>query len=595
MFDKKTIYQFFDIITNVHQTKSLICLLGIMILVAILEVCGIGCILPVIHVVLSKENPYLIVGGIRIGAELILFGTLGIFLLKNSLMVLIAFFQTRLLQKIRHLIGLRLFHTYLSMPYLLYLDKHPSRLIILCFGEANVFASSYAPALCLLVSEIFIVCTIFSMLAIVSPVVTFMGGGLLICITYIFSRMNKKILRNIGEVQHNSSVAIFKHVKEALESLKETRLFGSEKYFLGQFEAESLQFSKASNRVYVIQNSPKMLFETLMVLFLVLGILLSKHFGIERGVLLTSMTFFGAAMLRIMPSFNRITNSVTTMRATAIAIDAIHTELGCAYHSVIRPTSKTPNLIFKDQLTVSNLSFTYPRKDKETLSDVSFEIKKGMHVGIVGKSGAGKTTLIDILLGIIEPQGGDIQMDGTSIFNAFDQWRHLVGYVPQMMTMIDSSIKCNIAFGISEEDIDSQRLAEVIKQVQLNSFIEGLPQGIETVIGDRGIRISGGQRQRIAIARALYQNPEILIFDEATSSLDLETEHLITQELFRIGKDKTLIVIAHRLSTIMQCDVVILIEDGKLIDQGTYADLSLRNKWFSEIQKLSEYKDTIQM
>lgn len=589
MSDKKNIYKFFRIISIVQQTKLIASLMGIMASIAILEVFGIGCIFPLVQVVLSKDSSGVILGGIRFTPTVILLGTLLVFVLKNGLLFLISFFQTHILQKLRHLLSMRLFSSYLFMPYLAYLDKNPARLIILCFGEANTFSSTYATALCMLISELFVISSIFIFLIAVSPIITLIGGLFLVAIAYIFSKFSKKTLRHVSETQHHSSIAIFKSIKEGLESLKETRLFGSEQYVINQLQTESRIFSQSCNTAYVVQNSPRILFETLMITFLILGVLVSKQMHIDGAQLISTMGLFGAAMLRAMPSLNRITNSISMMRTSAVSVESIYTELTSSSYSSMLSENKEP-LVLKDAIKVSNLSFTYPNKKHAALNNISFELKKGKHIGIVGKSGAGKTTLIDVLLGIIPPESGEVTIDGVSIHQSFDHWKHLVGYVPQLMVMLDDTIQGNIAFGIPKKDIDPQKIQKIISQVQLDEFIKNLPQGLDTLIGDRGIRISGGQRQRIAIARALYRDPEILIFDEATSSLDLETEHLITQELFEIGKDKTLIVIAHRLSTIIQCDHLLLIESGQVADQGTYSELIQRNKWFSDIQRLSENK-----
>jgi ATP-binding cassette subfamily C protein len=237
-------------------------------------------------------------------------------------------------------------------------------------------------------------------------------------------------------------------------------------------------------------------------------------------------------------------------------------------------------------LQLRDVAYSYPGQSAKALDNVALEIRKGEVIGLVGKSGAGKTTLVDVILGLLQPQQGAVLADGTSIAGQQKEWGRLVGYIPQAIYLTDDSIRRNVAFGIEDADIDEEAVRRAVAAAQLAGFVDGLKHGLDTTVGERGVRLSGGQRQRVGIARALYRDPQLLVLDEATSALDVETESDVNEAIRQLGKSKTLIVIAHRLTTVKTCDRLYLIDDGRVADSGTYSELASRNPWFRRINEI---------
>lgn len=585
------VFKVFSILRAVGHVRTFLFLVGLMIVAGLLEILGIGSLLPLFHFILAKDAAQLTLYGFKFNLKLLLIGILAIFVLKNLTSFFILYFQTTRVQNLRHSISHRLFKTCLNMPYLSYIEKHTSYFIFLCFGHVNEFSHSYATAVYTLIADVIFLIGIFVFLISLSPMTVLFGGALLLVTSYLFSNLTKKNVIQSGLVREKMGLAMHKTMKEGIEALREVRIFSAVDDFTEKYDRSSKVFSSAHSSGYIIQNSTRLIFEVLMAIFLVAGVFVAKKLSMNSAQLMSTAAVFGLALLRIMPSFNRINGNITLMRSTQPSLEAIWTEL-----NYLKPAKSNQgvsgHVVFTEKLIMKGVYFRYPGKHQYALKDISFEIKKGTRIGVVGKSGAGKSTLVDVLLGILPITQGSIWIDNVSLTQTNQRWRHLIGYVPQTMTLLDDTIKQNIAFGISESEINDQKIAEVINKTQLSEFIRELPQGIDTIIGDRGLRISGGQRQRIAIARALYRDPEILIFDEATSALDMETEHFITKELFNLSADKTMLVIAHRLSTIEQCDSILVMDNGGIIDQGSYKSLLKSNPWFSSLQFLSKKDET---
>jgi ATP-binding cassette subfamily C protein len=304
------------------------------------------------------------------------------------------------------------------------------------------------------------------------------------------------------------------------------------------------------------------------------------------------MALFGMAFLRMLPCFNRILAAFTGARVHLVALNTLFAELDetrrlalPASPDVAAPGT-APRLGLEKALNLDSVSYSYPGQSVKALNGVSLEIRKGEVVGLIGKSGAGKTTLVDVILGLLQPQEGAVLSDNTPVAGRQGEWRRLVGYIPQSIYLTDDTIRRNIAFGIEDGDIDEAAVRRALSAARLAELVDGLKAGLDTTVGDRGVRLSGGQRQRVGIARALYRDPQLLVLDEATSALDVETESDVNEAIRGLGRSKTLIVIAHRLTTVKNCDRLYLIDDGKVADAGTYADLAERNAWFRRINEV---------
>lgn len=317
-------------------------------------------------------------------------------------------------------------------------------------------------------------------------------------------------------------------------------------------------------------------FEVLAVLGVAILILVLIIQGNEVSTIFVVLGIFAAAAFRLMPSITRIIGSIQSFRYSLPVLETLHKEFQIT--ESVSSASKPENIVrtnseFSDKLTFDHVSFTYPGANIPSLNDVSLNIYFGECIGIIGSSGAGKTTLVDIILGLIVPDYGKVVIDGDDICESLSNWQSQIGYVPESIFLIDDSLRKNIAFGIPDNDIDELLVNQAIQAAQLEDFVNTLPEGLNTFVGERGVRLSGGQRQRIGIARALYHDPKVLVFDEATSSLDNDTESEIMKTIHLMHKDKTIIIIAHRLSTVEKCDRLYMLDFGKVIDEGSPEEL----------------------
>jgi ATP-binding cassette subfamily C protein len=315
-------------------------------------------------------------------------------------------------------------------------------------------------------------------------------------------------------------------------------------------------------------------------------VVLASKIGIQGGNnILPLLGLYAYAGFRIMPSLNRVLISLQSIKFGVAALRDVHTDFGIlASGPATGPAIAAEKPIrFKTELTLHGISFAYPMTERRALHDIEFSIRRGESVGIVGSTGAGKSTLLDIILGLLEPDAGELLVDGKSIKNDMGRWQRLVGYVPQMVFLLDDSLKRNIALGVPDNEIDQSRVNAVIRTTQLEDVVAGLPAGIDTVVGERGIRLSGGQRQRVAIARALYHRPEVLVLDEATAALDNRTELYLSEAVQKLSGAMTLVIVAHRLNTIRHCNRVVVMQDGAIVDIGGYDELMARSVAFRDI------------
>tara|TARA_B100000795_G_scaffold186521_1_gene141763 strand:+ start:15 stop:1001 length:987 start_codon:yes stop_codon:yes gene_type:complete len=321
--------------------------------------------------------------------------------------------------------------------------------------------------------------------------------------------------------------------------------------------------------------APRHILEVLFVCFFVALVTITLLLGDGMQTLLSTVGIFGVAALRLIPSVNMLFANLIQLRHTRNSISRLYNDLIEIEKLGLTPTdtitNKTDNTF--ESLKVSNVSFSYPKMKSESIKQVSFYIKKGESVGLMGPSGSGKTTLVDILLGLLEPSAGAIKYNGSDLGKRMQAWRSQVAYLPQQVFIMDNTLRCNVALGVEENDIDDTRVNESLRQAFLPEVVEQLPEGIDTVLGERGVRLSGGQRQRVALARAFYHGRNVLVMDEATSALDNETEHEIVEEIRKLQGVKTLIVIAHRLTTLKYCDRIFKLENGEIIEEGDHESI----------------------
>jgi len=360
-----------------------------------------------------------------------------------------------------------------------------------------------------------------------------------------------------------------KGVHEGLEGLKEIRILGQEPYFHQQVQRGAEEIAFNERRSQLIQQAPRYLLEAVLVVFVVLLVLITLRSGASTGTLLGTLGLFGVAAIRMLPMATLLASNLTSLRYNRDGISRLYADVQQLKESPEKSNHVAHTGDSFASLKLENVQYSYPQTKQAALQNLGLEIKAGESIGLVGPSGSGKTTLVDVLLGLLEPQSGTMEFNGQPLQEHLGEWRSQVAYLPQQVFLIDNSLRCNVALGEEESEIDEIRLKKALRQARLAELVEQLPEGVNTILGERGVRLSGGQRQRVALARAFYHGRSVLVMDEATSALDNETEKEIVAEIQRLKGQKTMIVIAHRLTTVQHCDRIYRLEQGRIVEEGT--------------------------
>jgi ATP-binding cassette, subfamily B, bacterial PglK len=406
------------------------------------------------------------------------------------------------------------------------------------------------------------------------------AGVLLISYFLLYSSKNKIAIW--GKESSDAHTEMIRLINHGMGGLKETRVIGCESYFEQKMESQIDKYSISSSLALSFTNLPRYVIEAFLITFLVTFTFafLSTNQGNVKS-LSSILGIFALASIRLLPAIGNLLSSINGIKYHAYSMDKIYMDLkeleGLGNTTPIKVIGNAKKTVasFRKSVLLENVTYRYPGANRSSLQDIFLEIKKGDSIGLIGKSGAGKTTLVDTILGLLTPQSGDIKVDGKSVYTDIRAWQNLIGYVPQSIFLMDDTLEKNIAFGIPEHLIDQDKLRKAVAASQLDSIVEQLPNGLHTPLGERGVMLSGGQRQRVGIARALYHEREILVFDEATASLDSETESLVTEAIRSLSGIKTMIIIAHRLSTLEYCDRICVLEKGQIVSSGSYQDIIL--------------------
>ena len=367
-------------------------------------------------------------------------------------------------------------------------------------------------------------------------------------------------------------------INESVEGFKEIRILGCQKIFFDHVKSEAIKYSDAQCKSQIIATAPRYLMELLLISFIVMLVITTLILGHSVEPLLPTLGVFGVAALRLVPSANGLTSSLVYLRYGRHAVSRLYADLTRLKFPSLESIAELDQRVvdkFKE-LSLDQVVFSYPGSKKQVLDKLSLKITSGQSIGLIGKSGSGKTTLIDMLLGLLEPSDGSILYNGGVFSESLKAWREQIAYLPQQVFLMDNTLRRNIAMGIIDLKIDDLKINKALKQSNLQEFVDHLPEGLDTIIGERGVRLSGGQRQRIALARAFYHERKVLIMDESTSSLDSETEYEIVEEVKKLSGDRTVIVIAHRITTLRHCDIIYELKDGCIISAGTYEEVALR-------------------
>lgn len=576
----QSILKLFSILTN-KQKKECIFIIFTMIIGAILEAIGIGTILPLISVIenenILNEYPKIenFAKGIGIATHtkfIIAVSVLliAVFIIKNLYLAWQLRLQISFSLKNQIYFSKMLMREYLLKPYLWHLNHNTATILRNVNSSGSIiFSNMYVSAFQLL-TELVTATVIWLMLLAIDPFTATIAAGFMFMILYSIIKAFRKKIAEQGKKQNQYSAAYLKWVNQGLGAIKETKVLRKEAYFLQAFSDAYEEYGNSNRKFLFINQVPRMIIESTVVCGLLLLIIVKMLFGTPANEIVPLLGVLALAAFRLMPSANRIVNLSNNIRFNMPLFNELYDEYVHIKNSSSLVANKllknddAKKLKFSSEIKINDIRFNY-LNNKPVLQDISFTIPKGKFVGIIGPSGAGKTTFVDILLGLLEPTSGKITVDGVDIFSNIRGWQANLAYVPQSIYLIDGTIKENIALGVAEDEIDNELINKVLHMAELYDFVYSQPDNINTNVGERGVKLSGGQRQRIGIARALYQQPEVLILDEATSALDNETEKSITDTILKLKGKITIIAIAHRTSTLEQCDFKVKFENGKAV------------------------------
>lgn len=546
-----------------------------MLLGMALEMAGIGLVLPVIGLMTAPDlferypatNAVLASLGNPDQQQMVVWGmaTLAIvYGLKNAYLAVLAWAQAHFVFRLHASLSQRLFANYLRQPYIFHLQRNSAQLIRNILVEVNLFTNALQ-AFMMLSTELLVLAGVSVLLLYFEPSATLTVIGVLGSAAVVFYLVVRKKLMHWGRERQYYDGKRIQLVQEGLGSIKEIRLLGRESDFLEQHRRCNMINAGVLEHQHFLQQLPRLWLEVLAVTGLVTVVLTLIAKGRSASEFLPSIGLFGAAAFRLMPSINRCLISVQSTRFAVSAINTLHQELVEGKGELEDEQPALGPSRFAGRIELTNVNFRYPGAERLALQDINLSIPRGSSVGFIGESGAGKSTLVDIILGLIVPAQGAVLVDGSDIRLALRRWQNQIGYVPQNIYLTDDTLRRNIAFGLADADIDDDAVWRALRAARLDDFVKHLPTGLDTEVGERGVRLSGGQRQRIGIARALYHDPLVLVLDEATSSLDTETESRVMEAVRAMHGEKTILIITHRLSTVEHCDRLVRLDAGKIV------------------------------
>ena len=563
--------------------KRKVFLLSILMFIGMLfEMLGLGILLPILSLMLNPNigkvypsvKPILSYFGNPTQEKLVMIGLMclvGFYFVKAIFLGFLSWKQSKFSAELSEELSENLFKGYLTQPYSFHLQRNSAELIRNIQTEINQFqlVTGAVILLCIEFSQILGLVTI---LLIAEPVGAIIVSIFMYAASLFFNWLTKKRLINWGNKRQFHSERINQHLFQGLGGVKDLKLLGREKYFLKQYQTHNSANAKISSRVGTFYLLPRLYFEFLTIIGLAVMIIVMILQKKDLILLVPTLGIFAAAAFRMIPSFNRIMSSIQQVQFAKPVVNTLYNEFRLLTNAELNENSIN-KLTFEKTIELIHISFKYPKTESFALDKLNFNIRKGESVGFIGPSGSGKSTLIDLILGLLEPIEGQILIDGKDIKENLRHWQNNIGYVPQSIYLTDDSLRRNIAFGIDNDSIDENAINYVIKAAQLEDFVAELPLGLETFVGERGVRLSGGQRQRIGIARALYHNPSILVLDEATSALDSDTEDGVMKAINALHGKKTIIIVAHRLTTVRNCDKLYSFLKGKVIIEGTPSEI----------------------
>ena len=565
-----------------RQKINLCILLVIIFIGAFVELLGVSAIMPLINVAMNPETIdekwYFVLirkyTGITDANQMILFLAvllIVIYILKNVYVMVMYSLQYRFVFNNQQRLSVRMMKSYMQQDYLFHVSKNVAEFQRNITSDVNGFFTIVLNVLQFL-AEFSVSAILVIFLFIQDWVSTVAVAVLVFLFLGFFTIFFRKVLVKIGEQSRQANVLVTKWLFQAFSGIKEIKVANKESFFISNYNRHYKDCVRVQRQQSILTYLPKPVMETVCICSLMLAMII-KIAVVKSDIVsfVTTLSVFAVAAFRMLPSFNKITGYISGMMFNKPAIDSVYRDLKEIEQLMEQKTAEhedTIKVMLHSSIRLNNVSFRYPESDKWILKNASLEITKNTSVALIGASGAGKTTAADLMLGILQPPEGTVTIDGTDLRKCMKSWHEDIGYIPQVIYLMDDNIRANIAFGIPDAEIDDDTIQKALREAQLDQFVNSLPNGLDTLIGDRGVKLSGGQRQRIGIARALYRNPNVLVLDEATSALDSDTEKEVMEAIDGLHGTRTLIVIAHRLSTIKKCDKIFEVGGGGFIERS---------------------------
>ena len=564
------------------------------VLSALFEVAGVATIVPLMQLITGAPTNEGVLG--RISTQLgnprdqvlsycLAALVLGTFLAKGVFNILFRRWMVRFVSMQAVDTGDQLLRRYLSAPYWLHLQRNTAELTRTLMDGVDQTYTLVVVGAVGAVSEVVTIVALFLALLVLMPVPAMLAVLYFAFCGYAVDRLIRARATSAGRTMADSAHHVYVTAFQALGGVKEIKVRQRGPHFLGAYRAARLEFAEARASSVFLAELPRYILEIVFIVgvALVATAVYASHSG---PTALSMVALFVAAGFRLLPSLVRLVSSLSNVRVGRAGFELVVADLGDDLPSEEWATADDVDLPFTDSLRLENVTYRYPGTEFDVVRGVEIVVPHGTSLALVGASGAGKSTIIDLVLGLHRPTGGRITVDGVDIAGSIPTWQRTLGLVPQDVYLIDESLRSNVAFGETPEEIDEERIVEAVNRAQLGDLVASLPAGLDTVVGERGIRLSGGQRQRIGIARALYQRPQLLILDEATSALDNETERRITETIESLHGEMTIVVVAHRLSTVRNCDLVVFLREGKVEAEGTFEEVQDRSPEFAHLVAL---------
>lgn len=587
----RKIYKKLMLLLDARQKKQMVGIVFMMLIGGLLETFGIALIVPLMEAIskpedLHKSRKFRVLCDllnldvydlsssdlIKLTA-VIMFSIMVIIVIKNIFLFFMNKVQLRFVYTNQFATSRRMMINFMQRPYEYYLNADTSVIQRNITSDVNNMYGLILSSL-QLISEIIVFVSLVIYLLMEDAKMTVSLASLLVAMLLIIKYKIKPIMSKAGQENQDYYSGLYKWIDESVTGIKEIKIANKENFFINGYADCGAGYVNAVQKYNLYNSTPRLLIESVAIVGMIGYMLISiLYWHVDVKDLISPLTVLAAAAARLLPSANRINNYLTSIAYFEPFLmnvsDNLQQEINdssISYNSEdYRKKLETKKLPVNKTISLKDITYKYPGADRYVLNHADMEVPVGKSVGIVGTSGAGKTTIVDVMLGLLQTESGHIYADGVDVMENYSGWLKNIGYIPQTIFMIDSTIRKNVAFGYADEDIDDAKVWQALKEASLDEYVKSLPEGLDTKIGERGIRLSGGQRQRIGIARALFEDPEVLVLDEATSALDNETEAAIMDSINKLHGRKTLVIIAHRLQTIEKCDMVYNIKDGKAV------------------------------